>query len=326
MAITFELDELQDGSISVQSVTIDGREIKAHQGDDSIAIPKSLLEGVLVADVDHRVGIEPAEVVDDDFITLDGPPYRLYCAAGDKATASFDETMRRKYWSGPVGLDVFMEAKKKAIEDRAKGVGDITLDEYEDEGDYITLTYSATFSGKTLGEIMRQAEQLATEIDGAATLSLGKPFKTAAEAESEKDFTLSTVIPLLRKLGFANVKYNHGKREYGKDITFTSLTAFDEFERWGAQVKLGDIGGGVKSEVDEIIGQANDAFRMPYHDVYSRSSARISKLAIIISGKFKENAVEKIIEGIENHALRNNMVFIDGDKIATLSERFRALA
>jgi len=230
---------------------------------------------------------------------------------------------RRKLWNGPVGLRRYMEAKKAVIADRQTETTDVQIECYDDDGDYISLEYSAKFDGSTVGEIIEQAEQLATEIEGATDIALGSPFKAIASCESEKEFTLGVVIPLLRRLGFANVKYNHGKREFGKDITFARLTEFDEYERWGAQVKRGNVGGGVRSEVDELVAQAEDAFKIPYYDVYTREKARISKLLIIIDGRFTENAVEKICEKIETYSLRNNIVFVDGEKIELFAERFR---
>jgi hypothetical protein len=61
---------------------------------------------------------------------------------------------------------------------------------------------------------------------------------------------------------------------------------------------------------------------MPFYDLYTKQKQRISKLAIIVSGKFTENAIEKICEKIEGHADHNNVVFIDGEKLKTLTERF----
>lgn len=62
---------------------------------------------------------------------------------------------------------------------------------------------------------------------------------------------------------------------------------------------------------------------MPFYDIYTRQQQRICKLVIIASGKFTENAIEKICGKIESHSLRNNLVFLDADKIETLAERFR---
>ena len=65
---------------------------------------------------------------------------------------------------------------------------------------------------------------------------------------------------------------------------------------------------------------------MPFYDLYTKQKQRISKLAIIISGKFTENAIEKICEKIESHVVRNNLTFIDGEKIQTLAEQFKLKA
>jgi hypothetical protein len=129
-------------------------------------------------------------------------------------------------------------------------------------------------------------------------------------------------LPILRKLGFQNVRYNHGKREFGRDVLFARVTEFQGLEFWGAQVKFGDVAGGADAEIDELLGQIEDAFMMPFYDLYTKQKQRISRLAIIISGKFTDNAIEKICEKIESHAVRNNVVFVDREKLQTLAQQF----
>lgn len=323
MPVDFEIDEFEDGSIAVQSVTMNGDKFDGDGVADSVAVPKAALTKVLLMELDKRAWLEPADAVDGETIILSTVPYRLRALDYKSAEVVFEEQLRRKLWNGPVGLARYMAAKNTVMTDRHAETGDVQVEQYDDDGDYIRLEYSAKFDGVTVGEIIEQAEQLATEIEGATDIALGSPFKAIALCGSEKEFTLGVVLPLLRRLGFANVKYNHGRREFGKDVTFARLTEFDEYERWGAQVKNGDVGGGVRSEVDELVAQAEDAFKMPYYDVYTREKARISKLLIVISGRFTENAVEKICEKIEVHSLRNNIVFVDGEKIEVLAERFR---
>ena len=75
--------------------------------------------------------------------------------------------------------------------------------------------------------------------------------------------------------------------------------------------------------MDEIIAQIDDAFSLPFYDVYSRAQCRIAKVAIIISGAFTSNAATKICEKIQSHAVRNNVVFIDGERIKSILTRFR---
>jgi hypothetical protein len=64
-----------------------------------------------------------------------------------------------------------------------------------------------------------------------------------AEAHEEQEFTLRTVLPILRKLGFQNVRYTHGNREFGRDVVFARVTEFQGLEFWGAQVKFGNVAG-----------------------------------------------------------------------------------
>jgi len=185
------------------------------------------------------------------------------------------------------------------------------------------LTFSTEIESQTFEGMIISAEQLIKEIEGAVELTVSSPFKNLEDVRDEEDFSLSIVIPILRKLGFSNIRYNHGKREFGKDIVFTRKTEFDYFEFWGAQVKCGDISGKANSEIDKIIAQIDDAFKVSFYDLCTKQRERISKLLIVISGSYTENAIEKICEKIENNALKNNVVFIDREKISALSSRFK---
>jgi hypothetical protein len=237
----------------------------------------------------------------------------------------FEDAGTRKYWDGTVGFKTYMETKKGIVEERAAQVGDIALMEYEDDGAWIHLTYSAETEVEKVSTAVELAEQIVAEIEGATEMRLGTELWAPKEADSEKEFTLRTVLPILRKLGFQNVKYNHGKREFGRDVTFARITEFQDVEFWAAQVKFGDVAGAANAEIDSLLAQIDDAFKMPYYDLYTKQRQRIAKLAIVISGKFTENAIEKICEKIESNALRNNIVFVDGEKLATLAEQFRRI-
>lgn len=166
-------------------------------------------------------------------------------------------------------------------------------------------------------------DQLFNEIEGATDIALGSPFEKLESCSKESEFTTKILIPLFRALGFTNVKYNHGNKEYGKDVTFARKTEFDEFEFYGCQVKFGDVSGDASGEVNELITQAKDAFQMPYYDVYTRQKVRISKLVIAISGKFTSNAIDKIVDGLTDYPLKNNIIFVDGEKVNTLLARYR---
>ena len=44
-------------------------------------------------------------------------------------------------------------------------------------------------------------------------------------------------------MGFIDVKYNHSKGEFGKDVTFSEINKFGVRRNYGVQVKAGDLSG-----------------------------------------------------------------------------------
>ncbi len=283
--------------------------------------PKSCLKDLRIDELPMELRLTICKAKEDDCIVLDTLPIEVQRISDSKVHVIFEDVETRKYWNAPIGLKRYMERKKTLIEERSNEIKDVKIDSYDDDGAYISMYFSADIESDLLIHVVEQAEQLIEEIDGATLIALDvEPINLAADNES--DFSLHVVLPILRKLGFTNVKYNHGKREYGKDFVFARLSEFDDLEHWGAQIKFGDVNGGIKSQIEELISQADSAFKMPFYNIYTRRKERISKFAIIISGKYTENAIERVCEGIENNALKNNIVFIDGDKIEILKNKF----
>jgi hypothetical protein len=305
----------------VEDVFIDNERLRTDDGETWF-LPKGSIGDLTVNDLPESAAFEICSLVENEVIMMDTIPIRVQRVGNGRVLLMFEDSGTRKYWDGKIGFKSYMEAKRQIVEERAAEVGDVRLEHYEDDGAWIHLSYSAEVEADKLETAVQLAEQIVAEVDGAAELRLGGEFWAPADAEDEKAFTLGTVLPIIRKLGFQNVRYHHGKREFGRDILFARTTEFHELEHWGAQVKFGDVAGGADSAIDVILGQIDDAFKMPFYDLYSRQKQRISKLAIIISGRFTENAIEKICEKIENHAARNNILFIDGEKLKTLAERF----
>lgn len=306
----------------ILSIQIEGESLNSDDGETWF-LPKGLIGDIAINDLPKEVAFEICNRVENSMIILDTIPIRLQRIGDKKVRLDFEDSGTRKYWDGNIGFKPYMEAKKGIVEERVSEVGDITFENYDDDGAWIHLYYSAEIEVEKLETAKHLAEQIVSEIEGAVEMRLGTELWKPIVAENEKEFTLQTVLPIIRKLGYQNVKYNHGKREFGRDVLFARITEFQDIEFWGAQVKFGNISGGANTDIDELLGQIDDAFKMPFYDLYTKQRQNISKLVIIISGKFTENAIEKICEKIENHALRNNILFVDGDKLQTLAERFR---
>jgi len=138
--------------------------------------------------------------------------------------------------------------------------------------------------------------------------------------ENEKLFSLEIVEPLLRKLQYESVIYNHGTREYGKDFICTEKDNFGFERHIGIQVKAGNLRGNVNSEIDEILGQLEDAFSMPFYSLGIETPKYISIFVVLISGLFTQNAKDKINKKIPSY-LKGNVIFIDKNKIHDLIAR-----
>jgi hypothetical protein len=119
---------------------------------------------------------------------------------------------------------------------------------------------------------------------------------------------------------FRSVRYTQGAREYGKDFTFSEMTPFGVLRHYGLQAKAGDVSGEVNSAVDELVGQADDAFKMPYLDVSSSEERFISTFIVAISGRFTANAKEKIARKVPR-GLHGSLLFLDREAILELIDQ-----
>lgn len=144
---------------------------------------------------------------------------------------------------------------------------------------------------------------------GAASVS--KHIK-ASLPMNEEEFTKQRVIPALSKIGMLDVRYNHGTKEYGRDVVYQYNDNFGKPRYGSAQVKLGDISGKVGGMLNIIREQIEDSFKMKYKDVAAVKEVRINQVVIVCSGKYTDNAKEKILESV---LPGQNVVFLDGQDI-----------
>lgn len=233
--------------------------------------------------------------------------------------AHLDIHIYRKYWDHKFGASQYFSAMKEAVEARKKSNGDIEFIEIEDDGAHLFFRYNIfLFEDMPIDQALKRFQEIVQEIEGHTERILEKEEISVETLSDEKRFTMEVLLPLFRNMGFTDVKYNHGNREFGKDITFSEIDRFGVRRNYGVQVKVGDLSGEASSDIDKIIGQVEDAFSMPYIDVTSREKRYISDLIIAISGRFKGNAKEKIVEKTK----KRNLYFLDIDKIQELLTKY----
>jgi hypothetical protein len=127
--------------------------------------------------------------------------------------------------------------------------------------------------------------------------------------EFEKDemmFCNMYLTPFFKKIGFEQVIFNHGNKEFGKDYVLVTKNIFEETEYYGVQAKAGDMKGSATSSITEISNQIESAFKIPYK-MTNGKEIYISKMIIAISGKFTENAQTIIQNYITSYMVTNTM-------------------
>ncbi|MCY6958423.1 hypothetical protein [Clostridium brassicae] len=223
-----------------------------------------------------------------------------------------------KYWDGKWGLATYLEAIRKQVDfEECIDISDIEL-----KDDWKTLSLIVYYDlPNRMDSCITDASNKIKALVRTAEISLGR-FTWKNEYEQDEIlFCKEIITPLLRRMKFLNVRFNHGTKEYGKDYTFSELTPFGDLRHYGLQAKAGNLSGGVNSQIDEIIGQIEDAFNMPYHEIGSKDERFISTFIVTISGRFTENAKEKIVQKIKK-GLIGSVYFFDKEKIFELIEKY----
>jgi len=125
---------------------------------------------------------------------------------------------------------------------------------------------------------------------------------------NESMFSELYLKQFFRKLNFENVIYNHGCLEYGKDFILITSNNFRVKEYYGVQVKAGDLSGKANTSMREIVNQIDTAFSVPFR--INNQDVFMSKVIIVISGSFTNQAKERIKSELEPYKYANVM-FID---------------
>jgi hypothetical protein len=172
----------------------------------------------------------------------------------------------------------------------------------------------------------QSAQDLATELrlaqQNATIVLLGGPRWKPEYEKDEDSFCRDILEPLLCRMGYRNVRYTHGKKERGRDFVFSEMTCFNDFLYYAVQAKAGNVGGGVNSDIDEIVGQLDDGFTMDYAEP-GCAPVYISVFVVAISGHFTENAEDQIRQKMPRKGIPVGAVYFwDKAKILSLIRQY----
>ena len=222
-----------------------------------------------------------------------------------------------KYWEGTWGLSTFLVA----IKNQVQFFDDVSLTDIDVDDAFKQLTLRTGLEKVGVAAALSDGAGKLRHMIREAEISLGGMVWKPEYMTNERAFCEDVLAPLLRRMHFVFVRYTQGDREYGRDFTFSEVTAFGSLRHYGLQAKAGDITGEVNSVIDQIVGQADDAFKMPYYDLSSAEPRYVSTLVVAASGRFTANAREKIIHKVPR-GLFGSMLFLDRESILELVERY----
>ncbi|MDP3444649.1 MAG: hypothetical protein Q8T08_17470 [Ignavibacteria bacterium] len=225
-----------------------------------------------------------------------------------------------KYWERQWGLSTFLVTLADIAKDSSEFEVDLETLSIDDDWKSLEITFKVE-SDFSFSEIITKYSNSLKELINRTELVLSGAIWKKEYDVNESLFCTEIIFPLLRKMGFLDVRFSHGVKEYGKDFTFSELTKFGNLRHFALQAKAGNMRGNVNSDIDEIIGQLNDAFTMPYFEISATETRHISIFIIAISGYFTDNAKDKIIQKIPPH-FKGCVYLLDKDKIMELIEKY----
>lgn len=145
-------------------------------------------------------------------------------------------------------------------------------------------------------------------------------FRWLTEYETdEARFTKEVVIPLLRKMGFNGVRYNHGISEFGRAVLFSDIDKFSRVRHYAAQVKAGNINASNGTLLNQLIVQIDDSLAIPVSGPGKTKQFHISEVFIICSGKISEGAVVRLNQKLDPR-LAGSVHFLDIEDVLHLSQ------
>lgn len=137
---------------------------------------------------------------------------------------------------------------------------------------------------------------------------------------NEKELRREVLIPILRDLGYDNVKETHGTREFGKDIVFTIRDKFG-LPEWNVMVvKNQDIHGDTSKPNNfalNVLSELKLCKAMPYKDL-NYGEKHFAKVYLVINGKFRDNAIDIISKNLKDYNLNGCLYFMDREFLLNL--------
>jgi hypothetical protein len=141
-----------------------------------------------------------------------------------------------KYWEGQWGLSTLLSTLADVIKDSHDFIIDNNSLDIKDDWKILEVGFQLDIDFEFKEIITRYSKLLNDLIKRTELILSGAVWRKEYETD-EKLFCTEIIFPLLRKMDFIDVRFNHGVREYGKDFTFSEITKFGNLRHSAIQAK-----------------------------------------------------------------------------------------
>jgi len=135
------------------------------ESEEPLALPASALAHLTVEDIPDGATLEVG-TWQESTLHLDwsGKLGR----EGDAIYGQADQTLTRKYWYSPLGLEQYLDLVRRAVETRHRVRGDVELGDYDDDGAFISLRFRINTTETNLGKAYETVRKIAEEVEEIA--------------------------------------------------------------------------------------------------------------------------------------------------------------
>jgi hypothetical protein len=149
------------------AISFNGEDLQSN-GKEKWYLPKELVgdeiinhlpENIIFKICDHNKRLGRVEI-----------PIYIQKISENIVFVNFKDSLHRDLWDDNINLDSYLKAKKKVIKMRAEEFGDISLDQYVDDGNTVHFFFSTKIRAETINLAIILAEQMITEIENAVKI------------------------------------------------------------------------------------------------------------------------------------------------------------
>ena len=135
------------------------------ENEEPIALPAPVLAHLTIEDMPDGSTIEVGTLRDHTLhLDWSGKLGR----DGDAIYGEADQTLTRKYWYSPLGLEQYLDLVRRAVETRHRVRGDVELADYDDDGAFISLRFRINTTETNLGKAYDSVRKIAEEVEEVA--------------------------------------------------------------------------------------------------------------------------------------------------------------